>query len=262
MANRTAKKKMNMYRTFKVSIFNKIMVVGKEINVVDIVSNHLVINNDCCNLRTIKERYNPETKILAPSVVDCISNAESILAMHYGRRVVDGCSDGADAEYNTLYDFITVDCSDGNDTDPDVKKVKEMLCFDGLYMPLSKLLDVGYIPHEETEIMEIAGMEHVCYRAAMQSASENRQCKLTMTTYSCEGFAKTVSGDARYLYEPTQTAQKAISRQGLGKTNGNIIEDFEFTFAVVPDLETDITFAARCYSDTKNRPLEKTKNLI
>jgi len=250
-----AKKKMNMYLTFKTAVFNQISVDGKEIPVVSIIDNHLVINNECCDLRTIKERYNPETKKLVPSVVDCISSAESVLAMHYGIRATNPVADSSlDAvqERNTLYDFITVDCLDANDDDPNAKQIKELLCLDGLYMPLSKLTAVGYVPHAEVEIVSIEDIEYVRYRAAMQSASENRQCKLTMTTYKWEGFAKTISGDAQYLYEPTQTAQKAIARQGLGKTNGNIIEDFQFTFAVVPDLETDISFAARCYSDAKN----------
>jgi len=255
-----AKKKMSMYLTFKVAVFNPITIGGKEIPVVNIVDDHLVINDECCDLRTIKERYNPETKKLAPSVVDCISNAESILAMHYGKHVLDATVDptSGTAEYNTLYDFITVDCSGGNDSEPEVKQIKELLCFGGLHMPLSALESIGYVPHDEVEIVEIVGVKYVRYRAAMQSASENRQCKLTMTTYKWEGFAKTVSGDARYLYEPTQTAQKAIARQGLGKTNGNIVEDFSFTSAAVPDLETDISFAARCYSDAKNEIIAET----
>ena len=140
-----------MYLTFKIAIFKPISVDGKEIPVVNIINNHIVVNNECCDLRTIKERYNPETKKLAPSVVDCISNAESILAMHYGKRVVDptNAKSGALKEYNTLYDFITVDCSGGNDSDPNVKQIKELLCFDGLYLPLSALDVIGYTPHEE-----------------------------------------------------------------------------------------------------------------
>jgi|GEM_PF-1783959 len=252
-----AKKKMSMYQTFKVAVFNPIMVDGKEIPVVNIIGGHLVINDECCDLRTIKERYDPATKKLATSVVDCIVNAESVLAMHYGKCALgqtapDSASVDMTTEHHTLYDFITVDCSGGNDNDPETQRVKELLCLDGLYLPLSKLEAVGYKPHDETEIVEIEGKKYVRYRAAMQSASENRLCKLTMTTYVWEGFAKKISGDAQYLFEPTQTAQKAIARQGLGKTNGNIIEDFDFTFAVVPDLETEITFAARCYSDSKN----------
>jgi len=103
--------------------------------------------------------------------------------------------DSAALERNTLYDFITVDCSGGNDADPVVTQTKELLCFDGLDIPLSKLLAVGYVPHDEARIVEIAGVEYVRYRAAMQSASENRQCKLTMTTYKWDSFAKTISGD-------------------------------------------------------------------
>ena len=257
-----AKKKMRMYQTFKAAVFKPIMVDGKEIPVVDIINGHLVINDDFCDLRTIKERYNPETKKLSPSMVDCIMNAESVLALHYGRCIVskplvagvpaEAPAETSIAEHNTLYDFITVDCSGGNDNDPDTKRIKELLCLDGLHMPLSKLEDVGYIPHSEVEIVEIDGVKYVRYRAAMQSASENRQCKLTMTTYAWESFAKTISGDALYLYKPTQTAQKAIARQGLGKTNGNVVKDFDFTFAVVPDLETEITFPARCFNDKEN----------
>ena len=119
-------------------------------------------------------------------------------------------------------------------------------------MPLNKLEIVGYIPHAETEIIEIAGMKYIKYRAVMQSASENRQCKLTATTYKWENFANTVSGNAKYLQKATQTAQKAIARQGLAKTNGNVVKDFKFTFAVVPDLETELTFDARCFYDNIN----------
>jgi len=258
-----AKKKMIMYRTFNTSIFNPVKVGGQEISVATIVNDRLVINNECCDLRTIKERYNPKTKELVPSVVDSIFNSESVLALHYGKRAVDPAvypTVDAEVERNTLYDFITVDCSGGNDTDPITQKFKELLCFDGLYMPLAKLAAIGYVPHNDVEVVEIAGVEYVRYRAAMQSASENRQCKMTMTTHKWENFAKTISGDARYLFEPTQTAQKAIARQGLGKTNGNIIEGFQFTSATVPDLETDITFAARCFNDSKNEITAETVN--
>ena len=251
-----AKKKMSMFQTFKIDIFGKVSVAGKELPAVSIIDDRLVINNKCCDLRTIKERYNPETKVLAPSGVDSIFSAESVMAMHYGKH-----EPGSDTEQgrNTLFDFITVDCSGDNDSD-EVKKVKDLLCFDGLYIPLLNLEAVGYVPHAEAELVEIEGAKYVRYRAAMQSASENRQCKLTLTTYKWKSFAKTISGDARYLYEPTQTAQKAIARQGLGKSNGNIIEGFQFTFAVVPDLKTDITFEARCYSDTKNLITAETIN--
>jgi hypothetical protein len=251
-----AKKKMNMYRTLKTSVFNPLVLGGTEVPVVRIVDGYLVINEEFCDLRTIKERYSPETKELTNSVVDCISSAESILALHYGKRVTE-----AESEYNTLYDFITVDCSGGNENDTNVSQVKELLCLDGLYLPLSKLEAIGYVPHDEAEIVEIveiAGVKYLRYRAAMQSASENRQTKLTMTTFAWENFAKTISGDAQYLYEPTQTAQKAIARQGLGKTNGNVMEGFQFTFAVVPDLETEISFAARCYSDKENEISSET----
>jgi hypothetical protein len=86
----------------------------------------------------------------------------------------------------------------------------------------------------------------------MQSASENRLCKLTMTTYKWNDFAKVISGDAEYLHKPTQTPHKAIARQGLGKSNGVIIEGFEFTYALVPDLETDISVNAKCFYDASN----------
>ena len=161
-------------------------------------------------------------------------------------------------ERSTLYDFVTVDCSEGNDSDPENLRIKKLLCLDGLYMPLSRLIAVGYVPHDEAEIVEIAGIEYVRYRAAMQSGSENRLCKLTMTTYEWSGFARTISGDALYLHEPTQTAQKAIARQGLSKTNGNIVENFDFTYAVVPDLETEISFAARFFDDKQNTITAKT----
>jgi len=234
-----AKKKMNMHQTLKVNIFGKITVKGIEVPVINIIDGHLVINSEYCDLRTIRERYNSETKELVPSAVDSILCSESVLTMHYGKHNVEQAVSIADStpmsctlsERNTLLDFITVDCSEGDDSDPETMRIKELLCFDGLYLPLSKLLIADYVPHDEAEIVEVAGVEHIRYRAAMQSASENRQCKLTMTTYNWEEFARKISGDARYLYEPTQTAQKAISRQGLGKTNGNIVEAFNFTYA-------------------------------
>jgi hypothetical protein len=238
------KKKTTMYHTFKTAIFGKmVMKDGRERPVVDVIDGHLIVNAECCDLRTIKERYNPANKELVPSSMDRILTAESFLTMNYGKRI---------GEINTLFDFITVDCSGGNDFDAWARQVKDLLCFDGLYLPLAKLEAVGYTPHGEVEIIIIKNVPHIRYRAAMQSASENRQCKLTLTTYRWENFARTISGDAQYLYEPTQTTQKAIARQGLGKTNGNVIENFPFTFAVVPDLETEITFNARCFNDAKN----------
>jgi len=261
-----------MYRTFKISVFDIVAAGGKEFAAVNIIDGRLVVNNECCDLRPLRQRYNPETKELAPSVIDSILCAESMLTMHYGKVI--GAGDYSDkssnreavqdsevpaAYNNTLYDFITVDCSGGNDSDDYVKVIKDLLCFDGLYLPLSKLEAVGYIPHSYAEVADIAGVKYIRYRAAMQSASENRQCKMTMTTYPWAGFARTISGDALYLSKPTQTAQKAIARQGLGKSNGNIVEDFKFSFAIVPDLKTDITFAARCFDDAKN---EITNDII
>ena len=79
-----------------------------------------------------------------------------------------------------------------------------------------------------------------------------------MATYRWENFARTISGNAKYLYEPTQTAKKAISLQGLGKTNGNIAEGFNFTFTVVPVLKTDITFSSRCFNDKENEITAQT----
>jgi len=114
------KKKATMHETFKTAIFGN--VTDKENAqppIVKIINNHLVINNDFCDLRTIKNRYNPDTKELSPSGVDNILYVESILTLNYGKQI--------DGKY-TLYDFITVDCSGGNDFDPDVKKIKDLLC--------------------------------------------------------------------------------------------------------------------------------------
>jgi hypothetical protein len=127
-----AKRKMSMYHTFKIDIFGTVTVGGKEVPTVSIINNRLVVNNECCDLRTVKDRYNPKTKELAPSVVNSVYCAESILAMHYSKS-------------GAMYDFISVDCSGGNDADPDVEQVKDLLCFDGLYLPLSKLEAIGYI---------------------------------------------------------------------------------------------------------------------
>ncbi len=243
------KKKTIMHNTFKTAIFSKVLTKdNKQIPVVKIIDDHLVINDECCDLRTIKERYNPETKQLTTSGVDNILYAESFLTLNYAKRIGDR---------HTLYDFITVDCSNGNDREPEIKLMKDLLCYDGIYISLVKLEEVGYIPHEETEIIEIEGLKYVKYRTVMQSASENRQCKLTATTYRWDNFASTVSGNAKYLHKATQTAQKAIARQGLAKTNGNVINDFKFTFALVPDLETDITFNARCFYDNENQIKEE-----
>ena len=251
------KKKTTMYRTFKADIFGSITAKqnGEKVAVTQIIAGKLVISNAYCDLRPIKDRYNPETKEIIPSVVNCVLSAESFLSARYGKKI-----EGRD----TLYDFITVDCSGGNDSDSAARLIKDMLCFDGLYMPLEALEAVGYIPHDEAEIIEIQGNRYVRYCAAMQSASENRQCKLTMTTYKWEGFARAVSGDAQYLCEPAQTPQKAIARQGLGKTGGQIVSGFDFTYALVPDLETQITFKAGCFYDKENQIREEnitaTKN--
>ena len=245
------RKKQSMYHTFKTDIFGKLAVNGQEVPVVSIIDGHLVINDECCDLRTVKERYNPETRELAPSAVERILTAESILTTHYGK-----CGE----DTNTLFDFITVDCSGGNDFDPAAKPVKDLLCFDGLYVPLAKLVAVGYIAHDEAEMVSIEGIRYIRYRAAMQSASENRQCKLTMSTYKWADFARTISADARYLNEATQTAQKSIARQGLGKTNGNVIEDFRFSYDLLPDLEVDLSFAAKCFYDAENEIRTETIN--
>lgn len=244
------KKKVTMHHTLKTVIFSEVTTTENTlVPTVKIIDNHLVVNNDCCDLRPIRERYNPETKELAPSVVDDILYSESFLTLNYAKRI-----GGKD----TLLDFIAVDCSVGNDLDPQVRQIKDMICYDGLYMPLNKLEAVGYLPHAEAEIIELDGMKYIQYRAALQSASENRQTKLTMTTYRWDSFARTISGNAQYLHKATQTAQKAIARQGLAKTNGNVIDDFKFTFALVPDLETDVTFNARCFYDEENAIKEET----
>ena len=78
-----AKKKMSMYRTFKTSVFNPVIVNGKNVPVVSIFNNRLFINDDCCDLRTIGERYNPVTKELAPSVVDCINQICAVTVKFY-----------------------------------------------------------------------------------------------------------------------------------------------------------------------------------
>lgn len=244
------RKKTAMYHTFKTAIFSEVTTMdGRQVPAVEVISGHLVINEEHCDLRPIKERYNVDTKVLVPSAVERILTAESVLATHFGKRV---------GEQNTLFDFITVDCSGGNDFDAKVKQVKDLLCFDGLYVPLAKLEVVGYVPHDAVEVVTLEGVRYVHYRAAIQSASENRQCKFTMTTFPWADIARTISSDAQYLSEPTQTVQKAIARQGLGKTNGNIINDFAFTFARVPDLETEITFNARCFNDAQNEITAET----
>ena len=85
-----AKKKMNMYQTLKINIFGKVSINDNEAPAVSIIGNRLVVNDIYCDLRTVKERYNPETKELIPSVVDNILCAESILTMHYGKRINSG----------------------------------------------------------------------------------------------------------------------------------------------------------------------------
>jgi hypothetical protein len=168
------RKKATMYHTFKTAIFGEVNANGEQSPVTRIINGNLVISAEHCDLRPIKERFNPDTKELAPSAVENILTAESILAERYGKRIGDK---------NTLFDFITVDCSGANDFDAEVRQMKDLLCFGGLHLPLEALEAVGYVPHEEAEIAEIEGLPHIRYRAAMQSASENRQCKLTMTTY-------------------------------------------------------------------------------
>jgi len=249
-SNGRARSKAVMYQTFKIAVFSKITASdGSLVPTVDVVGGHyLVVDEQYCDLRTAKERYDPSSKELASSAISCVLSAESFLTSHYGKRI---------GEHDTLYDFISVDCYGGSDYDPDVKTVKNLLCFSGLHVPLNRLEEIGWRCHDEVEIVEIVGKKYVRYRAVMQSASENRQCKLTMTTYGFEGFARTISGDAEYLREPTATAQKAISRQGLAKTNGKLVQGFDFSFALVPDLELDISFSARCFYDSQNKITEE-----
>ncbi len=238
------KKKTAMYNTLKCDIFGTLVTnENQQMPVIKVISDHLVINDECCDLRTIRERYNHETKEFTSSVIENILCAESFLTLHYA-KAINGV--------NTLYDFITIDCSNSDDKMPETKQIKDLLCYDGLYIPLNKLIAVGYEPHSEAEIITLEDLKYVRYRTVMQSASENRQCKLTATTYPWDNFAKTISGNADYLTNPTQTAQKSIARQGLAKTNGNILNDFKFTLALIPDLETDITFNAKCYYDAEN----------
>ena len=239
------KKKTVMYYTFKIDIFGSIVTKKHEevVSTAYVAEDRLSVPGRYCDLRPVNERYDPETKELKPSVINCVLSAQSFLSAHYA-KYING--------RNTLYDFITVDCYGGDDADARTNRIKDLLCFDGLYIPLFALEEIGYVPHDEIEIRQIGGDDHVLYRAAMQSASENRQCKLTMTTYQWENFARTITGNAKYLHEPVQTPQKAIARQGLSKTGGKIVEDFDFTFAVVPDLETEITFSAKCFYDAEN----------
>jgi len=58
------KKKIIMHNTFKTAIFgNASDKENAQPQIVKIINNRLVINNDFCDLRTIKERFNPETKV-------------------------------------------------------------------------------------------------------------------------------------------------------------------------------------------------------
>ena len=101
------KKKMSMYRTFKTAIFGKVTnEKNHEVPAVKVIDGHLCVNDECCDLRTIRERYDLETKELTPSVVENILSAESFITKLYGKRT---------GGQNTMYDFITVDCSGAND---------------------------------------------------------------------------------------------------------------------------------------------------
>jgi hypothetical protein len=87
-------------------------------------------------LRPARDRYNSETKTLIPTAVESILTAESFLTTHYGKSAADSsvaynsievesADSGNISKYSTLYDFITVDCSGGNDHDPSVKRIKK-----------------------------------------------------------------------------------------------------------------------------------------
>lgn len=235
------KTKRKMYTTFKISLFKK-LEINHELTVDPVIvhENHLLVNPTYCDLHTLKERYDASTKCFKASSVERILVSESILTNYYGTAV---------NSINTLYDFIEVDCSGSNDNDPYSAQIKDLLCFDGIYLPLDALQAVGYIPHENVEYITVDGLTYFRYRVAIQSASENRQMKISMTTYPWESLAKTISSDAKYLYEPALTAVKAISRLGLAKTGGTLIKEFKFSYMLLPDFETNIQFKARCYYD-------------
>ena len=65
------KKKYGMFNTFKTAVFGKVTAKdGTKAPAVRIIDNRLVINGDYCDLRTVKERYNPDSKTLTVSAVD------------------------------------------------------------------------------------------------------------------------------------------------------------------------------------------------
>lgn len=243
------KTKRKMYTTFKISLFKK-LEINQELTVDPVIvhENHLLVNPTYCDLHTFKERYDESTKIFQASSIERILVSESILTNYYGKAI--NC-------INTLYDFLEVDCSGGNDNDPYAAQLKDLLCFDGIYLPLDALQAVGYVPHENVEYITVDGLTYIKYRVAVQSASENRQMKISMTTHPWASFAKTISSDAKYLYEPILTSVKAISRLGLAKTGGMIIKDFKFSYALLPDFETDVAFKARCYYDATDKIVQE-----
>ncbi len=82
------KKKAQMYFTFKTNLFSEVMTKdNRPAPAVKAIDGHLAINNEYCDLRVIRERYNPATKELTASAVDSILGAESFLTKHYGKRI-------------------------------------------------------------------------------------------------------------------------------------------------------------------------------
>jgi len=79
-----------MYQTFKIAVFNKITASdGSLVPVVDVVGDHyLVVDEQYCDLRTVKERYDPSSKELAPSAINCVLSAESFLTSHRTAQVL------------------------------------------------------------------------------------------------------------------------------------------------------------------------------
>jgi hypothetical protein len=160
---------MKMVRTLKLEVFKKLIIGNREEPAVKEINGRVIINPAWCDPRPAPKRMNAETKKVAPSNIENILIAESVLSSHYATEI-NGCP--------CLYDFITLDYSGGNDRDPATKRIKDKTCFDGLYIPLSALEAIGYTPHSEVDYTEINSVKYVKYKLVIQSASENRQCKV------------------------------------------------------------------------------------
>lgn len=66
------------------------------------IDGHIAANNNYCDLRPLKERYDTDKRILLPSCIDTVISAESVMTEKYHKII---------GSQRTLCDFISIDVS-------------------------------------------------------------------------------------------------------------------------------------------------------